>query len=146
MPRKYCQWLCIITTSVYQSTYHSPNKLLHQLKSNQYLYRDNSLHHHRVTILLYHSVCLTYVLFKFWQLFIKLNNYILNEIMMTRSMGAIRSVYYFLVSISTLHQCAMKVASKCAGLMYFTVWSVDSVLHMPNGQIEIQMKFKYSKV
>ena len=91
-------------------------------------------------------VFLTYVLFKVCQLCIKLNNYILNEIMTMRSMGAIHSVYYFLVSISTLHQCAKKVVSKCPGLMHFAVWSVDSVLHMPNGQTEIQMKFKYSKV
>jgi len=47
------------------------------------------LHHHRVTILLYHSVCLTFVLFKVCQLCVKLNNYILNEIMMIRSMGVI---------------------------------------------------------
>ena len=91
-------------------------------------------------------VFLTYVLFKVCQLCIKLNNYILNEIMMMRSMGAIHSVYYFLVSISTLHQCAKNVVPKCPGLMHFAVLSVDSVLHMPNGQIEIQMKFKYSKV
>lgn len=72
-------------------------------------------------------VCLTYVLFKVCQLCIKLNNYILNEIM---KYGCY-TLSNFLVSISTLHQCAKKVASKCPGLMHFAVWLVDSVLHMP---------------
>ena len=48
MPRRCCQQLFIIITRDYQLTCHNPSKPQHLLKSNQFLYKDSMLDHHKV--------------------------------------------------------------------------------------------------